>query len=609
MKRILFIFILLPFLFGFRFNSDIPTEKINDLMSFAKLYGYVKYFHPSSEAQKIDWKLFAVYGVREIIKANSQEEVKNILQKLFLPIAPSLVIYFPGDKGISVNFASMKPNDTIDCNIVYWRHKGDGIENNNDSNNAYRSILKKNNCSENLFPEDSVKFGDVIENTLPDGLKFKLPIALYYKMDSSIPAADEKEFAALNESLVNEKPFSFEDNAFAIANIIIAWNTLEHFFPYFDVIPAVSENQTTRSEYWNEKLKDFISMALNPMSEKDHIELMQRLASTLDDGHAWVNYLNDERSDYPPFRAAWIQDSVVITDILEKNKNEIIDKNEIELKPGDVILKINNEDIYDLLNRKDSLVSAATIGFKRMQSIGQVLKGPTYSEMEIVFSRNGNKFSKKVRRNYRNKYYYGFKEVASVKQISKNIFYINLMSDFQEIFKNKIDSISNAKGVILDLRGYPIGYAINILSNLTPSVLRSEKWMVPVITRPDYSNVSFDSSGIWEIPAIAPKLKGKIVFLTNPKAISYSETIMGIVEYYKLAEIVGSTTAGTNGNVNRINLLGGIQINFTGMKVLKQDGSRYHGIGVKPTVPVERTIKGVREGRDEVLEKALELFK
>jgi len=43
------------------------------------------------------------------------------------------------------------------------------------------------------------------------------------------------------------------------------------------------------------------------------------------------------------------------------------------------------------------------------------------------------------------------------------------------------------------------------------------------------------------------------------------------------------------------------------MKVLKHDGSQHHGIGIQPTVPVSRTIKGIREKRDEQLERALSI--
>ena len=71
--------------------------------------------------------------------------------------------------------------------------------------------------------------------------------------------------------------------------------------------------------------------------------------------------------------------------------------------------------------------------------------------------------------------------------------------------------------------------------------------------------------------------------LTDARAISYAETCMGIVEHYRLGTIVGEPTAGTNGNVNSIPLPGGYRVSFTGMKVLKHDGSVHHGVGIRPT--------------------------
>jgi C-terminal processing protease CtpA/Prc len=132
--------------------------------------------------------------------------------------------------------------------------------------------------------------------------------------------------------------------------------------------------------------------------------------------------------------------------------------------------------------------------------------------------------------------------------------------------------------------------------------------MVPIVTTPDHAQMSeYDTNGRWTLEPIAPRLRGKIAFLTDGRAISYAESYMGIIEAYKLAEIVGETTAGTNGNVNPFVLPGGYRVVWTGMKVLKHDGSRHHGVGIQPTVPVSRTIRGVREKRDEQLERAIEI--
>jgi C-terminal processing protease CtpA/Prc len=95
--------------------------------------------------------------------------------------------------------------------------------------------------------------------------------------------------------------------------------------------------------------------------------------------------------------------------------------------------------------------------------------------------------------------------------------------------------------------------------------------------------------------------------LTDGRAVSYAESYMGIVEAYHLASIVGETTAGTNGNINPVKLPGGYTVIWTGMKVLKHDGSRHHGVGIKPTDPVSRTIRGIAGGKDEQLDAAIEI--
>jgi C-terminal processing protease CtpA/Prc len=43
------------------------------------------------------------------------------------------------------------------------------------------------------------------------------------------------------------------------------------------------------------------------------------------------------------------------------------------------------------------------------------------------------------------------------------------------------------------------------------------------------------------------------------------------------------------------------------MRVMKHDGTRHHGVGIQPTVPASPTLAGVRAGRDEVLETAVEV--
>ena len=130
-------------------------------------------------------------------------------------------------------------------------------------------------------------------------------------------------------------------------------------------------------------------------------------------------------------------------------------------------------------------------------------------------------------------------------------------------------------------------------------------WNVPKISKPDQKDVEFIQSNWPPAGPLEPRFSGKIAFLTDGRAISFAESVMGIVERFKLGEIVGETTAGTNGNINPFRVPGGYSIVFTGMKVVKHDGTTHHGVGIAPTVKVTRTIEGVAAKRDEVLERAI----
>jgi C-terminal processing protease CtpA/Prc len=109
------------------------------------------------------------------------------------------------------------------------------------------------------------------------------------------------------------------------------------------------------------------------------------------------------------------------------------------------------------------------------------------------------------------------------------------------------------------------------------------------------------------MPPAKPRLRLKAAFLTDGRAVSAAETFLAIVARGKLGPIVGGATSGTNGGVNVYIAPGGYRVSFTGQKARRLDGAPHHGIGVLPTVPVTRTVKAIAAGKDEVLEKAVEL--
>jgi hypothetical protein len=194
----------------------------------------------------------------------------------------------------------------------------------------------------------------------------------------------------------------------------------------------------------------------------------------------------------------------------------------------------------------------------------------------------------------------------AVTELDPGVWYVDVTRTQDKDVDEALPKLALAKAIVFDVRGYP-RVTPKWLQHLTTTPMRSAQWHIPVVDRP--GEMTFVRGGEWNLVPLQPYLPGKKVVLTNGGAISYAESTMGIVEHYKLGEIVGEATAGTNGNVSPFELPGGYGISWTGMKVLKQDGGRHHGVGIAPTVPVARTQAGVAAGRDEVLERGLAVLK
>ncbi|WP_414654649.1 S41 family peptidase [Hymenobacter sp.] len=187
------------------------------------------------------------------------------------------------------------------------------------------------------------------------------------------------------------------------------------------------------------------------------------------------------------------------------------------------------------------------------------------------------------------------------------MYYLNLDQIPMDSINKLMPELEKAKAIICDMRGYPKGNH-GLLAHLLPRPDTAGHWMrVPHYIYPDQKQIAGYTSMGWKMKPEAPHLSARVIFITDGSAISYAESFMGFVEGYKLATIIGQPTAGTNGNVNPFTLPGNYRISWTGMEVRKHDGSQHHGVGIIPDIYLEKTIQGVREGRDEFLEKAIEL--
>ncbi|MFU8878727.1 MAG: S41 family peptidase, partial [Wenzhouxiangellaceae bacterium] len=186
------------------------------------------------------------------------------------------------------------------------------------------------------------------------------------------------------------------------------------------------------------------------------------------------------------------------------------------------------------------------------------------------------------------------------------IAYVNLQGMPTETMTALIPELVKARGVIFDLRGYPRDRSF--LGHLMETPDDYQGWMRVMLARAPDGDLNVGAAYEWGSWPARPRIESPAVLLTNHRALSYAESIVGMVKYHELATVVGSNTGGANGNILWLHLPGGYIVRYTGMHVLGPDGKPFHASGIEPDIHVVPTIEGLKDGRDEVLERALQLF-
>jgi hypothetical protein len=66
-----FFLLALPFFYSYGQHPD--ERQVEDMISFAKLYGYTRYLHPSDKAAEINWEKFVQYAVSVVNVAEGKK--------------------------------------------------------------------------------------------------------------------------------------------------------------------------------------------------------------------------------------------------------------------------------------------------------------------------------------------------------------------------------------------------------------------------------------------------------------------------------------------------------------------------------------------------------
>ena len=378
------------------------------------------------------------------------------------------------------------------------------------------------------------------------------------------------------------------DRATRLAAVLAAWNVVAHAYPYFDVVHTD----------WPGALRTALMTAATDSTPEAFLWTLGRMMAALRDGHA------NAFAEVPIFHAAylpvaldWVEGALVVTNVG--------DGAPAGLTPGDVVLAIDGVAADSALALQETRMSGATPQWRRIRAIRGLLYAPrgTRTTWRV---RPPSGATRNVTLTFDAPRLLLERMIDKVAEPRPGIFYVDLGRITNEDFAAALPRLEHARGIVFDMRGYPSGvFTPNVLAHLTSEPMKSDHFAAPIIGRPFFTDVTYGADGAWDIAPIAPRLTSNVAFLAGGGTISYAESTMGIVEFYHLGAIVGTQTAGTNGDINRFDVPGRIGIIFTGLLVTKRNGGPHHGVGITPTVPVQRTIDGVARGADEVLDRAL----
>jgi len=727
-------------------------DAINNLISFAKTYGYVKYFHPSDEASKIDWNYLSAYGAKRILECDSQEDMILTLEEIFHPIAPS--VQFSETKK-SYPVEKITPEFLNKYDPVYWQHNGvsfgmlnqrntyksvranreNVVDNSDRFGNLSMSINAKKyygkeikfsgwaklkaeskgtghlwfrvdrgnnercafqNMNENpiknsnwqqyeiyeevcddasriligsfmngkgtLYLDDvqlsfkennewieipilngdfeanhigsindeskwkgeskgyayeistaefkegksSVaisyeglitktksetifdaypKFGELIEKEIGTNLYCQIPLNLYGDSDNTFPKSSSYDQL---ENQLNKMSYSTEELHVRLGNVINTYNVFQHFYPYFDVVDID----------WNMELETALKRSFEDKNNIDHANTLKKFTSPLKDGHISIGG-GDNSFFVPNITWEWIENKLVITEVSDTITT---------LSIGDIVTRISGQSTKDYFNDIYTKISAGTDGYLQHIAKYRSLLGEEGSELIIEVNDEEIKLKRNQEFNYK-KTGIAIQDWTH-KLMEDNIYYLNLSKIEMDTITSLLPELQKAKGIVCDMRGYPNGNH-DLISHLLIEKDTTTAWMqVPQIIYPDQENITGYKHHGWEMKPKTPYLGDKeIVFMIDGRAINYAESYMGFIDNYNLATIIGQPTAGTNGNVNPFVLLDKFRISWTGMKVVRHDRSQQHALGILPDIYVEKTIDGVKSGRDEFFEKAIEVIK
>ncbi len=381
------------------------------------------------------------------------------------------------------------------------------------------------------------------------------------------------------------------------------WNMIAYYFPYRYAI----------GEDWQGVLPEFLPQFVAARTPEQYRLAALALIARIHDSHAEISndkILNEYWGTYQaPLWLRFVEGQATVAGYYEPALGAAT-----TLKPGDVIVQVDGRPVADLVKASRSLTPASNEAAQLRDIARKLLRGAT-PQVALVVRRGGREFPITVGRVPLGRLNLGvangtpdFKAPAW-KLLPGNIGYLALGTVRNAELPAIMAKAQGTKGLIIDIRNYPAEYVVPILGKyLFTKPTAFARFSAMATGYPG----AFRYSPLIQVataPAAAPAYPGKVIILIDEISQSQAEFTTMALRTAPRATVVGSPTAGADGDVSNIILPGNLRTRISGLGVYYPDGRETQRVGIAPDVEVKPTIEGLRKGRDEVLEKAVQLIK
>lgn len=540
-------------------HIPLSPKRVRQLTNLGMLWGFLKYYHPAIAAGKYNWDATLLRLLPSLLAVQDDNAVYALMEKWVDTLGP--VILCRNCTNIDTSKVRIKPD--------------------------YGYLFQPDNLPASLVQ----KLAFIRDN-------YRQPPAHYYV--SFAPGVGNPQFG--NEQTFGNNPYP--DAGVRLLALYQYWSIIQYFYPNRHII----------GEDWNQVLAASIEPFIAATDKYDYTRAFLRIIARVNDTHANIWGLNTTLDTLigtrmAPVIARFVENKLVVTG----HYKDTMGITQL-IKSGDIIEAINHQPVQKLVKQYLPITPASNLDaqLRDLPSMQGFLLRTNDSTLQLTLARDGRRMNISVaalplRYLNRQQEQIGGPGAVGYKLLDGgNIGYIypaRLTNSDLPVIRRLF---AKTKAVIFDFRCYPAVFMPYSYGEwLKPGSSSFVKFDYMGLTLP--GTIEKGNNSVNGVPNDS-SYKGKVVLLVDSRAQSQSEYTVMAFQTTPDNITIGSTTSGADGDISAINLPGNIKTFISGIGIYYPDGAQTQRVGIRIDRPVRPTIRGIKEGRDELLEAALKVI-